>query len=156
MANSSEKDLIRDEAPLSSFGNHQTGSGEHDRPPTPEKLAGPSESSGEAGLMVDSLLKGLSWLDRLLAPLVLIAMILGVVIGAYFSRTELISRQIRPQCEHGIGWRPIRGCIGSYVRQGSCKIQLTCSPGRWPLGDDVADLDERYAVTFSVGLQADL
>lgn len=34
-----------------------------------------------AGLTVDSLLKGLSWLDRLLAPLVLIAMILGVVIG---------------------------------------------------------------------------
>jgi ACR3 family arsenite efflux pump ArsB len=32
-------------------------------------------------LTVDSLLRGLSWLDRLLAPLVLIAMILGVVIG---------------------------------------------------------------------------
>jgi hypothetical protein len=40
---SSEKDLVRGEEPLSSFGNHPTRSGEHDRPPTPEKLAGPSE-----------------------------------------------------------------------------------------------------------------
>lgn len=79
---SSEKDLVqRPEEPLSSFGNHPTQSGEHDRPPTPEKLAGPSEFIDEARLMLDSLLKGLSWLDRLLAPLVLIAMILGVVIG---------------------------------------------------------------------------
>jgi ACR3 family arsenite efflux pump ArsB len=31
--------------------------------------------------MIDSILKGLSWLDRFLAPLVLLAMILGVVIG---------------------------------------------------------------------------
>ena len=81
MVNSSEKDFHGPDEPLSSFGNHPTQSGEHDRPPSPEKLAGPSESYPGSGLMVDSLLKGLSWLDRLLAPLVLIAMILGVVIG---------------------------------------------------------------------------
>jgi hypothetical protein len=34
-----------------------------------------------AVLIPDSLLRGLSWLDRFLAPLVLLAMILGVVIG---------------------------------------------------------------------------
>lgn len=78
---SSEKDFHGPEEPLSSFGNHPTQSGEHDRPPTPEKLAGPSMLHLSLGLTIDSLLKGLSWLDRLLAPLVLIAMILGVVIG---------------------------------------------------------------------------
>ena len=81
MVSSSEKDFQGPEEPLSSFGNHPTQSGEHDRPPTPEKLAGPSKSPLDPGLIIDSLLKGLSWLDRLLAPLVLIAMILGVVIG---------------------------------------------------------------------------
>ena len=81
---SSEKDLVRGEEPLSSFGNHPTRSGDHDRSPTPEKLAGPSKLHppiARIALIVDSLLKGLSWLDRLLAPLVLIAMILGVVVG---------------------------------------------------------------------------
>jgi len=81
MVSPSEKDFHGPDEPLSSFGNHPTQSGEHDRPPTPEKLAGPSKSHPISGLIIDSLLKGLSWLDRLLAPLVLIAMILGVVIG---------------------------------------------------------------------------
>jgi hypothetical protein len=41
---SSEKDLVHDSQPPSSFGNHSTRTGEHDQPPKPEQLAGPSES----------------------------------------------------------------------------------------------------------------
>lgn len=44
---SSEKDLVHDSRPpVSSFGNHPTGTdtAPHDRPPTPEELAGPSQS----------------------------------------------------------------------------------------------------------------
>jgi hypothetical protein len=40
---SSEKDSVHPQEPVSSFGNHATRTGEHDRPPTPEQMAGPSE-----------------------------------------------------------------------------------------------------------------
>lgn len=40
---SSEKDLVNDSQPPSSFGNHSTRTGEHDQPPKPEELAGPSK-----------------------------------------------------------------------------------------------------------------
>lgn len=40
-----------------------------------------TSDAGNLLTMIDSVLKGLSWLDRFLAPLVLLAMILGVVIG---------------------------------------------------------------------------
>ena len=39
---------------------------------------------------VDSILKGLSWLDRFLAPLVLLAMILGVVIGKFAPNVDSV------------------------------------------------------------------
>lgn len=54
------------------------------------------------------LLQGLSWLDRLLAVFVLLAMILGVVIGTYMtdmaSAQLMVRREICKQC----GGRPAR------------------------------------------------
>lgn len=41
-------------------------------------------------LMRDSVLKGLSWLDRFLAPLVLLAMILGVIIGKFAAHVQSV------------------------------------------------------------------
>ena len=38
---SSEKDLVHE--PPSSYGNHSTTTGDHDQPPKPEELAGPSK-----------------------------------------------------------------------------------------------------------------
>lgn len=48
---------------------------------TPENSSVPTESP-------TGLLKGLGWLDRFLAPLVLLAMILGVVIGKYAKNVD--------------------------------------------------------------------
>jgi len=82
-----EKENVRDVQPsASSYGNNPISTGSHDQTITPEDAAGPSQFLELSRCisvtdMTDSLLKGLSWLDRLLAPLVLLAMILGVVIG---------------------------------------------------------------------------
>jgi hypothetical protein len=40
----SDKDLINETGPTSSFENHRTATGIHDEPPPPENLAGPSMS----------------------------------------------------------------------------------------------------------------
>jgi hypothetical protein len=50
--------------------------------PSQRNLLGQVSRFNGAKLISDSLLRGLSWLDRFLAPLVLLAMILGVVIGS--------------------------------------------------------------------------
>lgn len=75
-----EKCFVGDAQPATSTsGHHPISTGSHDQTPSPQELAGPN-----------SLLKGLSWLDRLLAPLVLLAMILGVVIGKFAPNVDKV------------------------------------------------------------------
>lgn len=54
--------------------------------------------------LLAALLAGLSWLDRLLAPFVLLAMIIGVVIGMRFRLDS------RPKADHD---RQVRQGCGS-------------------------------------------
>lgn len=47
-----------------------------------------TDSPSFSNLAPAALLKGLGWLDRFLAPLVLLAMILGVIIGKFADNVE--------------------------------------------------------------------
>jgi hypothetical protein len=80
---------------------------------------------------VDSILKGLSWLDRFLAPLVLLAMILGVVIGRFAPNVDSVLNGAKFE---GVSAR-------KFGPSGDCPSHN--SFGRRPACHDVADFNQR-------------
>lgn len=110
----------------------------------------PTLKGSSTHVAITSPFKGLSWLDKLLAPLVLIAMIVGVVVGKHFTPI-LVSIDMTGKFCDNVG-RVLEGAQfegvsirGSLIRIEPLDSPLTSSYHDGLASNDVADSHERCA-----------